>query len=497
MTNKVKMGWLDRTLMFFNPRAAYERIAWKQGARGFDSGSSGRNNSGWVAVNAPAEQMNQGQRDIIRARSRDLESNADIAESIVSAFERNVVRTGMRVQAKPLDANGEEDEKLGQAMEDLWNSWCRSENCDITGESTFGEMQEMTIRRMIVDGGFCFILSDNPYKNAEFPFILQMREVDEIDSTKFSYGVAGQNRIINGIETNEYNKPIAYWFKTITPDGIILGDSKRIPSERVIFLRKKTRPSQLREVPKLANTINRIRDVNEYSEAVSIKERVLACLSVFIKKAMPGNAPGRGNLTQKDSQTGYATTTLSPGLITELQPGDDVTTVNPAGQASNAKDFICSQQRLIGAGQGLSYEAVSRDVSQVNFSSARQGLIEDAKTYEMLQEYLKRHLCEKIYREFIIQAVLAGKLNIPDFFSNKERYLKHDWIAPGSDWIDPLKEVKANETALATNQTTLAKICAKSGDDWREVIQQRNREREYEKSFGLATEGSSNENKTK
>ena len=41
-------------------------------------------------------------------------------------------------------------------------------------------------------------------------------------------------------------------------------------------------------------------------------------------------------------------------------------------------------QRLTGAGQGISYEATSRDMSQTNYSSARQGLIEDSMTYGRL-----------------------------------------------------------------------------------------------------------------
>ena len=48
------------------------------------------------------------------------------------------------------------------------------------------------------------------------------------------------------------------------------------------------------------------------------------------------------------------------------------------------------QQRLIGSGQGLSYEATSRDMSETNYSSARQAGIEDDLTFseevELLQE---------------------------------------------------------------------------------------------------------------
>ena len=501
MKNKTKLNFLDKAISFISPRAAFERLAWRDGLRHYDSGSHDRLNSGWSPVNAPAESVNQSQRDILRARARDLERNADIAEAIISAYERNVVGSGITVQAKPMKKDGTEDKELGQKMEDIFYDWCQKEFCDITNEMCFEEMQELAVRRMVVDGGVLFVMSDNPYDKSAIPFMLQMREVDEIDGNKFSYKLDNGNRIINGIELNEYNKPIAYWLKTVTPDGLQIGESKRIPAERVIYMRKKKRSSQIREISKLSATADRVRDVNEYSEAVSIKERVLACLSVFIKKQLPSTGGvGRGSIpmTQKDSSSGYEMKTLAPGMITELQPGDDVSSVNPAGQASNAKEFITSQQRLIASGQGLSYEAASRDMSQVNYSSARQGLLEDRKTYENMQLFIKRHLCSVVYREVITNAVLSQKLDIPDFFADKERYLYHGWIAPGMSWIDPLKEIKANETALLTNQTTLAQICAERGQDWREVVNQRAEEINYiDNLIGNKNEGGENVNNEK
>lgn len=490
---KLKIDFIDRALTFFNPRAAYERIAWKFGIRSYDAGSTDRINSGWTAINAPAEQMNQSRRDLLRARSRDLERNSCIAESIVGAFERNVIGTGLKLQAKPVNANEEEDDKLARQIEELFDEWCRAENCDIVGETDFNEMQAMALRRMIVDGGYLFVIVDNPYKG-KFSFMLQMREVDDIDGNKFSYRTENGNRIINGVELNKFNKPVAYWLKNTSPDGLTLGESTRVSAERVIYLNKRIRPSQVREVPKLANTIDLIRDLNEFTEAISIKERVLACLAVFIRKALPGNGgPGRGSIASAnvDKTSGYQTKTLAPGMISELQPGDDISTVNPSGQASNAKDFISSEQRLAASGQGLSYETVSRDMSQVNYSSARQGLIEDDKTYEMIRHYIRRKLCETVFREFVAQCVLEGKLKISDFSSNKEKYLRHSWIAPGRNWIDPLKEVNANEKALNSNQTTLAQICRASGQDWREVIKQRAAEKQFAESLGL-TEGDKN-----
>jgi capsid protein len=43
-------------------------------------------------------------------------------------------------------------------------------------------------------------------------------------------------------------------------------------------------------------------------------------------------------------------------------------------------------------------------------------------------------------------------------------------------WIDPLKEVKADQEAAMANLDTLANLCARRGLDWREVMEQRGRE---------------------
>jgi lambda family phage portal protein len=487
------LNWLDKTISIFSPSWAYKRTAWRTALRSFyDSGGIDRLNSGWTPVNATAQQTDQGQRDIIRARARDLERNSDIAEAIIGPMERNVVGIGIRVQAKVLKSDEKtEDDKLNQQIEDLWDEWRRARNCDVTGQQSFYEMQKMAIRRILVDGGIMF---QKVYTNSgPVPFSLQAREVDELDVSLNNLPGAGGNRIVGGIELDQYNKPVAYHLKKFTPDGFWTGKSERIEAQRIIYLWDKKRPTQIREMSQLSKTLPRVRDVNEFVEAISVKERILACLSVFITKNTP---IGLGRNVKIDQQSGYQQKTISPGMIQELQPGETIQAVNPSGQSSNAKDFISTQQRLAGSGQGLSYEAVSRDMSQVNYSSARQGLLEDQRTYLMWQQFLIEHFCYEVYTEFIISAVLAGKLNIPDFWKNKSRYLKHEWIAPGWSWIDPLKEVKANETALSTGQDTLARICAERGMDWRDVLKQRAKEVQMAKELGISITGGDKKNET-
>ena len=482
------MNWLNKAIGLFSPKRAYERLVWQEAMRSYDAGNTRGGNSQWVAFNQSAQQTDRVHRDIIRAKARDLERNSDIAEGMINAYERNVVGTGIRPQAKVRMENNQEDDALNNKIEELWNQWTRARYCDITGQQSFYEMQAMAIRRLIVDGGIIFVKVYT--KGGLLPFSLQVKEVDDLDTSIYRYGGGKENRVVDGIEYDAYGKPVAYYFKQYTIDGFYTGGSERIEANRVIFLWQKQRPGQIREMSPMARTINRIRDINEYMTAVSVKERVLACLSVFITKATPTVVgAGRGNRHNKETSAAPIRN-LAPGLIQELQPGDAVTVVNPSGQASNAKDFISTQQRLAGAGQGLSYEAASRDMSQVNYSSARQGLLEDQRTYAKYQDFLIEHFCREVYTEFIISAVLSGQLNLNDFWSNKAKYFRHEWIKPGWSWIDPLKEVNANIKAIDSGLDTLARVCGERGLDWREVLEQRAKEKEYAKTLGLEGEES-------
>lgn len=471
------MNWMDRTIAVFSPEVAYKRVAWRNSikdlSRSYDAGDDNRLNQGWRAVNASADAIDKVYRDTMRARSRDLERNSDILESILLAFERNVVGNGFRLQVKT------PDEKLNTQIEELFKEWSRPKYCDVTQQQSFAEICQMVVRRKRVDGGI--ILVKRYMKNGHVPFVLQIFEVDDLDTMR----TPGQTqRILNGIEYSELNRPIAYYFKKYDAYGNYTGVSERLLAEDVIFLYKKKRPSQIREITELSSTLPRIRDTNQYMEAVSVKERVAALLSVFIRRAAP--APGAmGRQVTNGKNVEYEGKTLTPGMIMELNPGDDVSVVQPPAQGASAADFVRLQQRLTGSAQGISYEVTARDMSQVNYSSARQGLLEDQKTYSMEQESLKAHFLREIYEEFIEAAVLSGLIKIPNFSTNKATYLKHEWVAPGMKWIDPKKEAEANRIQLATGQTTLAEIAASMGQDWHEIIDQRAREIEYMREKGV------------
>lgn len=459
-------NWLDSIIGWFSPEWGARREAWRdvmEERRHYDAGGGGRLNAGWRVSNESAEVTDRYSRDTVRARARDLERNSDMMNSIISPFVRNVVGKGFTLQANT------GNQKLDEQLESLWKRWCKKRNCDVTGTQSFNQILRMAVRRKKVDGGILFVKRYTT--GGLLPFKLQMFEVDELDGSQSAPHTKG-NRVVGGIEYTPFNAPVGYWIRQYSVDGFEYIEPIFLEEKDVIFYFSKRRPSQLREMSDMSQSITRIRDANEFMVAVSVKQRIQACLAVFIKKILPtASSVGRPGTRNAVGGVSYEGKTLSPGMITEMNAGDEAQVINPQGQSTDAGSFIKLLQRMIGAGQGLSFEATARDLSDTTYSSARQGLIEDGMTYAEDDELL-RDVMDEIYETFVISAVLAGAVNIRDFWENKDKYFTHDWVKPPKPWIDPNKEAIANQVALRSGAKTFQQIAAENGQDWKQMVDQ-------------------------
>ena len=454
-------------------------IGWNLGSkRNYDGARQDRLGDGWRPVGGRnAEEIDKPSRRVLLDRARDLERNSDIVEAAIGAILRNAVgANGIIPQAHVLKANGEENEKVNDTIEELWREWCRQEHCDASGAQTFAELQSLILRRRIVDGEV--FIRKIYRKNGKFPLKLHIMEPDQLDRGKTEYQT---RKIYEGIEVDEYLKPVAYWF---LPDP--LKDPVRVPAEEVIHLWHRKRPTQVHGVSELAIVMQRIKDTKEYVDASLVGARVAACYAWIIRTPSPAGFTGR----MDKNSAGQPLQSIEPGMIQYLNVGEDIVETKPNQPSTTAKEFVSLNQRLIGSGMNLSNEAVSRDLSQVNYSSVRQGQLEDRKTYEIFQKYLVEHFCRLVWEAFVESVALSGALKVPDFYGRRERYVSARWITPGWQWVDPLKEVRAATESLIIGATTLEEICGGRGTDWQEVLRQRAREKRYAEELGLTLGGS-------
>ena len=286
----------------------------------------------------------------------------------------------------------------------------------------------MLLRRKIVDGEI--LIKKVVARKGRHPLKLQVIKSDLLSS--FMIYAPKTNYVIrSGVELDDYLRPLAYWIDRKSPDGYVEYNPDRVPAAQVIHLWSRSQPDQIRGISDLAPIIKRLKDTQDYLDAETITARIAACFSVFVTTQTGApNMPGRIGANRGDPE-GKRLKSIRPGMVNYLAPGESIETANPSRGLANARDYVAIQERLAGAGLGLSYELMSRDFNTSSFSSARQGMLEDRKTFEPIQNFMAAHLCDPIYREWMDLCVMAGSLDIPDYFEHRTAYQNVEWVTPG------------------------------------------------------------------
>jgi lambda family phage portal protein len=115
---------------------------------------------------------------------------------------------------------------------------------------------------------------------------------------------------------------------------------------------------------------------------------------------------------------------------------------------------------------GLTYELLTGDLSQVNYSSIRAGLIEFRRRMEALQwQLLVPGLCQPVWRRFVEAAQAAGQLP-------QDTEIIADWTAPRFEAVDPLKDIQADVLAVRAGVMTLKEAIARQGYEPAQVLRE-------------------------
>lgn len=469
---------LDSLIGIISPEWELHRKAARRASAAYDAVGTWRNSGDWQPIEGRGEQLNAPNRKAARNKARHLERNSESVNSILKALKRDIVGRGFSLQVRTKDTD------WNNAVEDLWREWCRPGNCDITGKYSLTEILKMIVQRKFVDGAAIILKTYD--KTRAIPFQLQLIEVDDLEGPMDKMKAENGNLIVDGVEIDKNGKHVAYWLSQYDYAQMTAAPPKRYEASQVFYLANYTRPSDIREVTELARSLNSDKDLDEFFEAVVFKQKINAAVAAWITSPKDSMMIGNSRINTQGQQGTPEAKRLVPGSVQYLDPGQDVKTLVPNGQASELREFSVASQRKIAASHGLSYEITSRDVSQVNYSSARQNLLEDWKEFEAEQSFLVEHFLDFVFEEVIKSANLSGAIKTPkDYETSPSKYLKHEFIGCGMPWIDPNKEASANTEMLNSGQTTLKDIYAKKGKDWEEEIAQLALEKQAMKQAGL------------
>jgi lambda family phage portal protein len=190
--------------------------------------------------------------------------------------------------------------------------------------------------------------------------------------------------------------------------------------------------------------------------------------------------------TMGEEVEGEYVSQFEPGVFKTLFPGQNVTVPSLDAPDGQFEPFVRAMLRAMAAGLGVSYESVSKDYSQTNYSSSRLSLLEERENWRALQQYMIRELHQPVYRAWLRAAVGAGDLSLPGYAAAPERYEEAvKWVPRGWEFVDPQKEVAAYREAVRNGFMTQAEVVMSRGGDFHELMEARANEHAEADDLGL------------
>jgi len=431
----------------------------------YEAAGTGRRLGNWGLSSSGPSTVVSNNLNSLRSRSRQLIRNNPLVDGGVDSYVSNIIGSGINPRWQL------EDKDLKAKLQQLWDDWVPE--ADFSETVDFYGLQSLVVRGMI-DAGESLVrmIPRPPEEDLTVPLQIQVLEADHLDES-YNTIAANGNEIRMGIEFNEEGKRVAYHLWPEHPGEAFITRRNiaariRVPASEIIHVFKPLRAGQVRGRPFLSSIILALHELDQYSDAERVRKKTAAMYGGFIKEtAVPIGNPESffGKRDDNDSES-RVVIALEPGTFPVLPKGMDVTFSQPVDVGQTYDVWIKQQLREIAKGMGITYEQLTGDLTGVNYSSIRAGLLEFRRRVEQLQrEIIIFQLCRRVSYAWLNAAVLSVAIELPDYFAKRRLYRRIKWRPDGWPWVDPQKDLTAAKHAVRCGFSSRSKIVAEKGDD--------------------------------
>jgi lambda family phage portal protein len=411
--------------------------------RAFESAKESRRTENWYTRNGgPNADIRTAWRLLTR-RHQDLVDSNPWANRAVRVITNNWVGDG--IIGSPQGGS--------RRYADAWNDWADSVECDFNGKLNWYGLQALIARTTAVRGS-CLIRRRFDLSMQDRGLVglqLQVLEPDFLDFSKDD-----GSRIKFGQQYDRDGRLEGYWIRQTHPgetewNGVRIS-SEFVPASEIIHTYEVNRPGQAIGVPFGSAVLLHLRDIDDITQAMLLKTKIAACFTAFVYSNEPSDLATTTALTE----------TLEPGAIEILPDGKQISFSNPP----QSPDYVSHQKHhlhAVAAGYGLTFEALTGILSDVNFSSARMGWLEFHRQIATWRWNLMiPQVLDPVHRWFNDVARVAQ-------IRGPRRMI---WTPPRRELVDPAKEigaliegVKAGFFSLSEIQRSLGYIPAEVMDE--------------------------------
>lgn len=519
MANKALLGKLaDAGVMTHSDamRMADYKFPPRFAVRGFQGAQVSNLTAGWASTPKPIDvDIRNGLRKL-RARSRHEAQNNDYVRRFFQLCKTNVIgANGIQMQARVTDVTGTQDKLANDAIETGWEDWGKKQNCEVSGKFSWRMVQRLSVETLMRDGEILIRRVKN-FPGNKYLYALQLLDTELLD---VDYnGQYNGNVVRMGVELDAWRKPVAYHLRASEHTTETYESHSirylRIPAAEILHEFLPEWIWQTRGIPAGATALLRMNMLSGYEDAELVASRVSASkFGVYERTGEDVPVPvsgGAGMATGTDA-TGNFVQDVEPGMMEVLPDGYRLNYIDPQHPNAAYQAFVKTALRGIAAGLGVSYNSLANDLEGVNYSSLRQGAIEDRDVWMALQDWFVESVCEPVFAEWLLFALsnktlvvysAKAKENKPLKIENYDKFNSVVWQPRRWQWVDPEKELNAHQLAFNNKLRSPQSVIRDMGGDpenvlnewvqWQEMLASRNLKTEPATPAGSSFGGAEN-----
>lgn len=439
-------------------------------SRNFQAAEHNRLTNSWQSTPIPADDIVwMNQRSLV-GRSRDQCQNNDYAVSYLRKLRQNVIgHKGVQLQGQNKDPDGTLDTLANNAIEAAWQNWAKRQNADITTRQSLRNIAAQCLTTAAMDGEFFVRILTGP-SAGPWGFSLQLLDPQRCPIDFDETGLRNGHFRRQGIEFDANGKPVAYLFGTLDPAYADLMYSGRgyvrIPADEIIHGFQPIMVGQKRGLPWMSSALWRMNMQKGFGDAALVNARASAAKGGWLEWDENAGPDPDENLNDDDRED--IEMESDPGVWQELPPGLRAKTSDLNFPAGEFQVFDKQMLRGMAAGMGVSYNSLANDLEGVNYSSIRQGTLDEREHWKDLQEWMIESFYQPVFDAWLPRALLKHYIRVAGKPLRPENLSKHReiaWQPRRWSWVDPQKDVNSAINSVENLFQNPGQIIREQGQD--------------------------------
>lgn len=482
--------------------------------------------AGWAPAIQSADADILPNKYVGDARSADLMRNDGYVQAGGNINQNSIVGSFYMLNCKPeMNALGLKDEtwetEFQEEVESKYTLSSEGPNCwlDAAGKLTGTQMIRMSIMSVVLMGED--LTASEWIREPGRPFKTAFQCIDPIRLRQPLTKIPDGNTR-GGVQMDNNGKVTGYWISKNTAQGyswtnVLEDEPVLIPARKpwgrklINHIVESSRPHQTRGLSDMVAGLMETKMARQFRKITLQNAITGAMYAATVESELPpdvvyqslgagGDAGTLANAWISQYLQGIGAymkrgrgVQLDGVKIPHLYPGTKLQ-LRPVGTPGGiGQDFEASLLRYLSALLGCSYEELSRDYTNTNYSSMKGGLNSSNKFMMARKKFVADRKASFMFQNWFEEQANTGGLEtmkyskLPNLYEPlmMEAYTSCEWIGASRGQIDELKETQAAVMRVDNNLSTYELELGRLGQDWRKVFKQIKREKELVAAYGI------------